>query len=137
VEPVSYSTSSFAFGFSSFGGGSFSSFSFAASSARYTAAYGWCPRPVYSVYVPVVETYYRSVWVPGYYTTVEERVWIPGRYVEQVRTPVVETMYDPLGNAYEVVVAPGSVDWVWQPGAYAYESRRVWTSGRWETVAVF
>ncbi len=136
VEPVTYATTSFAFGFSSFGGGSFTSFSFAHSSARYGAAYGWCPRPAY-IYTPVVETYYRSVWIPGYYTTVEERVWIPGRYVERVRTPVVETMYDPFGNSYEIVVEAGSVDYVWESGHYAYESRRAWTAGRWDSVAVF
>ncbi|HYC77760.1 MAG TPA: hypothetical protein VEI02_09050, partial [Planctomycetota bacterium] len=141
VYPVyaspAYPASSIAFGFSSFGGSTFTSFGFAWSSSRYVAACGWAPRPVYTIYTPVVETYYRSVWVPGYYSTYEERVWIPGRYVERVRTPTVEFCRDPLGNAYEVVVEAGAVDYVWEPGRYAYETRRVWNPGHWETVAVF
>jgi hypothetical protein len=137
VEPVTYSTTSFAFGFSSFGGGSFTSFNLGYSSRRFAAAYGWCPTPVYTIYTPVVEPYYRSVWQPGYYAAYDERVWIAGRYVERVQTPVVAAVFDPLGNSYDVVVEAGSVDLVWEPGRYVVESRRVWHPGRFETVAVF
>jgi hypothetical protein len=137
VEPATYSTSSFAFGFSSFGGGSVTSFGFAYSSRRYTAAYGWCPTPVYTIYTPVVVPHYRSVWIPGRYVEVVERVWVPGRYVDRIRPPVVEAVYDPLGNEYEVVVVAGAVECVYEPGAYVYETRRIWRSGYYETVAVF
>ena len=116
---------------------SVSSFSFAVSTSHFGAAFGYAPAPAYAVYTPVYDPYFQPAWVPGTYEVVNERVWIPGRYEQVVRTPVIETVVDPLGNTYDAVVQPGSVDTVWVPGRYVDEPRRIWHPGHFEYVAVY
>jgi hypothetical protein len=137
VDPYAYNSSSFAFGYSSFGGSALSSFSFAYSSSNWGVGFGWASAPAYTIYTPVYDPYFRSVWVPGYYQIVDERAWVPGRYEEVVSTPVVETIVDPLGNTYDTVTSPGSVDYLWREGYWTVESRRLWVPGHFEYVAVF
>jgi hypothetical protein len=136
VTPVAYNCSTFAYGYSSFGGYAFSGFSFAYSTRRYGFAFGWTSAPCYSVYTPVYDPFYRAVWVPGCWETVYETVWIPGRYEEVIRTPVTELITDPLGNTYEAVIEPGSVDYEWIPGRTEVEPRSVWRPGRFDYVAL-
>jgi hypothetical protein len=136
-DPWAYNSSSFAFGYSSFGGSALSSFNFAYSTSNWSLGFGWAPAPSYVVYTPVYDPYFRSVWVPGYYEIVDERVWVDGNYDEVVSTPVVETVVDPLGNSYDSVTQPGAVDYQWKEGHWEIERRRIYREGHWENVAVF
>jgi hypothetical protein len=137
VDPYAYNSSSFAFGYSSFGGCALSSFGFAYSSSSWGIGFGWNSAPAYSIYTPVYDPYFRSVWMPGYYQIASERAWVPGRYEEVVSTPVVETVLDPLGNTYDAVTQPGSVDYVWREGYWTIEDRRIWVPGHFEYVSAF
>jgi hypothetical protein len=137
VDPWAYNSSSFAFGYSSFGGSALSSFSFAYSTNHWNAGFGWTAAPCYTIYTPAYDPYFRSVYVPGYYEIVDEKVWVEGSYDEVVSTPVVETVVDPLGNTYDAVTEPGAVDYEWRDGHWTVERRRIYHEGHWENVAAF
>jgi hypothetical protein len=137
VDPWAYNSSSFAFGFSSFGGSALSSFSFAYASSNWSIGIGWSEAPAYTVYTPVYDPFVRAVWIDGYYDVVSEQVWVPGGHEEVVNTPVVETVVDPLGNTYDAVIQPGSVDYVWHDGYWTIERRRIWNPGHFEYVSAF
>lgn len=137
VDPWAYNSSSFAFGYSSFGGCALSSFSFAYSTSHWGLGFGWTAAPCYTIYSPAYDPYFRSVYVPGYYEIVDERAWVDGSYDEVVSTPVVDTVVDPLGNTYDAVTQPGSVDYQWHDGHWTTERRRIYHEGHWENVATF
>jgi hypothetical protein len=137
VDPYAYNCSSFAFGYSSFGGSAFSSFNVAYSSSHWGIGFGWTSAPCYSVWTPAYDPYVRAVWVDGYYELVGERVWVPGRYEEQITTPVTEVVVDPLGNSYEAVIQAGAVDYVWHDGYWTVEERRIWHPGHFEYVSTW
>jgi hypothetical protein len=59
-SPVAYNCSTFAYGYSSFGGYAFSGFSFAYATRRYGFAFGWTAAPCYTVYTPVYYPFYRA-----------------------------------------------------------------------------
>lgn len=137
VDPWAYNSSSFAFGYSSFGGCALSSFSFAYSTSHWGVGFGYTAAPCYTIYAPAYDPYFRSVYVPGYYEIVDEQVWVDGSYDEVVSTPVVDTVVDPLGNTYDAVTQPGAVDYQWREGHWTTERRRIYHEGHWENVATF
>lgn len=59
------------------------------------------------------DTVKSKVWVPGY----QRKVWIPARY---------ETWIDACGTPRRRLVRAGHFEWIWEPGHYTVQSRRVW-----------
>lgn len=81
----------------------------------YSTRGGYGARSPYGGY-PVAgryDTVKTKVWIPGY----QRKVWVPARY---------ETWIDACGTQRRRLVRPGHFEWIWEPGHYTTQSRRVW-----------
>jgi hypothetical protein len=72
-----------------------------------------------------------SLWVPGRYELVRQRVFVPGRCERVWVEPVCEVRFDSCGRPFTVCIRAGTWKTVRYPGSYEVRAVRVWRPGHW------
>ncbi len=74
---------------------------------------------------------HRCEYIPGHHEARTVQVYVPGFWREEFVPPVYREVYGPCGTYARVMVRPGYVTRVFEPGRYETRVDTVWVPGFW------